>query len=85
LAEWDVTGRPAPLTFETGGGAMCTKFWSVAFLLAGSVLLLDNLGYLHLSLGQLWPLWLIGLGLLLLASRGRRRRQLPTGGERHAS
>jgi len=70
---------------------MCSRIWAVFFILAGGVLLLDNLGYTHWRLGAFWPLWLIGAGLALLLmrlfgpARGPYRRTSvgTTGGDLH--
>lgn len=39
------------------------------FVGVGSILLARNLGYIYLTWNQIWPLFLIGLGLLLLWDR----------------
>lgn len=36
---------------------------------AGGLILADNLGYLRVDIWELWPLFLIGAGLLMLANR----------------
>ena len=41
-------------------------FWGSLLLVVGAILLGDDLGYLHIPIGTLWPLILIAFGLWLL-------------------
>ena len=44
-------------------------FWGVVLLVAGSLFLASNLGYLAFNLNLLWPLFIIALGLYILLGR----------------
>jgi predicted membrane protein len=45
-----------------------SRFWGAMFLVFGVCLQLDNLEILHLSWGQLWPLFLIAAGAMAMWS-----------------
>ena len=48
-------------------------FWGFAFIFAGALLLLDNLGLVNVhfsSLIQLWPVFIIAAGVSMLSLRG---------------
>lgn len=48
-------------------------FWGLLFVLVGVLLLLGNLGFVSINLGNIWQLWpvlIIGAGLSLLSLRG---------------
>ena len=49
---------------RSAGGPNLT--WGVIFILVGVTLFLVQLGYLPADLARLWPVILIGLGLLML-------------------
>lgn len=46
-----------------------TRVFSALLTLAGTLLLLGNLGYVRLSWGELWPMILIALGLAMIMGR----------------
>ena len=48
-----------------------TAVWSATLTVAGVLLVLGNLGILHVTIGELWPLLLIAGGVLMLVERGR--------------
>ena len=48
-----------------------TAVWSATLIVAGALLVLGNLGILHVTIGELWPLLLIAGGVLMLVERGR--------------
>ena len=47
----------------------CNRVFGVLLLLVGSMLLLNNLGYTRMSLWDLWPIALIGIGLAVIWNR----------------
>jgi predicted membrane protein len=47
----------------------CNRVFGAILMLAGGVLLLNNLGYTHLSWWDIWPLALIAAGIALIWSR----------------
>lgn len=68
-----------------------TLFWGIVLILAGAVLLLDNLGFLAVNVWNLlWPLFLIALGIWILwgtvfrRAPDTERASLPLDGARRA-
>lgn len=52
------------------------RVWGGLLTFAGVALLLNNLGYLYVDEGLIWPAVLIGLGLLMFVRAVERRREL---------
>ena len=46
-----------------------TQIWSIVVITIGGLFLMHNLGVLSLSFGLLWPIGLIGMGVLLLVGK----------------
>ncbi len=55
----------AKLTDSRGPGA---RVWALMVMVVGAAFLLDNLGIWHASWNTIWPLGLVGFGLLLLVN-----------------
>ncbi|HEY4718447.1 MAG TPA: toast rack family protein [Anaerolineales bacterium] len=53
-------------------------FWGVVLLVAGSLFLASNLGYLAFNLNLLWPLFIIALGLYILLGRVSQPGEIET-------
>jgi hypothetical protein len=52
----------------------------VVLVILGGIFLLESLGLVEMGVAQLWPLALIGLGLVIIIERTRRwRRTRPPG------
>jgi len=62
--------------FSTRGPA--GGVWAALILIAGTSFLLRNLGVLNVGFGIIWPLILVGFGILMLL-RVLERRSLPAG------
>ena len=59
--------------------------WSGAIMVVGVLMVLHNLGYVRLTLGTLWPLLLVGAGVLKLVDRGGWRTNSAVWNERFES
>lgn len=62
-----------PLILIVAGFAtiFSNRFWGGVFLIIGTILLANDLGFAHIRIGSLWPLILIALGVwMLLGSYG---------------
>jgi hypothetical protein len=60
--------------FESQGAG--GRVWAGLVMSAGAILLLDNLGVWHVGWGVIWPLLLVGVGVIMLF-HAFERRDLP--------
>jgi predicted membrane protein len=64
-----------PLALSAWGIAMLTRWqgcsivWSLTLILAGVLVTLGNLGYIHANFGNIWPIWIIAAGASMLFQR----------------
>ncbi|HJW98675.1 MAG TPA: DUF5668 domain-containing protein [Terriglobales bacterium] len=84
---WPLVFVAAGLT-RIGPGSTGARVWGGFLISIGSLLTLHEFGYVHFGIGQLWPLFLIGAGLLLAWQanevREGRKGALPPYGDNSA-
>jgi len=56
----------------------CGRLWGIGITVFGVLLLLNNLGYAHLSWGELWPMVLIAVGAMAMWSAVEARKAADT-------
>jgi hypothetical protein len=76
----DATARGPRGREGYNGARECAMALGVVLVILGGIFLLESLGLVEMGVAQLWPLALIGLGLVIIIERTRRwRRTRPPG------